>query len=111
MIEQGVLKDVIAHLHSLASVCDNAASQDGLGFSKSDLIGHYICEMPEEHLDESWGIISLQIVIKYHKQLNIDPKQYKKILKEFEPNHLSEIKSSRKSRVKRRILLTESNDF
>lgn len=111
MIDQGILKDVIGHLNSLASVCDNAESQDGMGFSKSDLIGHYIVEMPEEHIDESWMIISLQLAVKYHKQLNIDPKSYKEILKSFEPNKLSEIKSSRKSRVKKRILLTESGDF
>lgn len=111
MFSENLQKEAIRHLNSLAGVCDNASTQDGQGFSKSDLIGHYIVEMPDEAMDKDWFIIAFQLVIKYQKQLNIDVNSFKYALSDLSDKKLSEVKSSRKDKVKRRIRMTDDGDF
>lgn len=111
MFNKELIQETLSQLNKLASVCDNAETLDGVGFSKSDLIGHYIVEMPEDHIDENWMVISLQIVIKYQNQLNIDPKQFKDALKAYNSDQLKEIKKHRKERVKKRIRTLEDGNF
>lgn len=111
MFRKELIEETLRHLNSLASVCDNAMTEDGVGFSKSDLIGHYIVEMPEYHIDEDWMIVSLQLVVKYQNQLGIDPQIFKDALKQYDQKQLSLVKQARKSRVKRRIRLLDNGDF
>lgn len=60
---------IYVQLGALASVCDNAESQDGQGFSKADLVGHYISELPRSFFNEEIGLVSLLLIRKYQKQL------------------------------------------
>jgi len=101
-------------LGALASVCDNAESRDGSGFSKADLIGHYIYELPKHLYDAELEAISLLMIRKYQSQLvemgyDVDP--YLEHLKELNKDFLSQSQKNRAARKQRRVLVNEEGDF
>lgn len=105
---------VISMLTSIAGVCDNAKSKDDMGFSKADLIGHYIAELPVEYMDNNLSIVSLMLLRKYKRQLaahGYEPAPLLDILGAIESSRIEQVRSDRVTYQKRRVLINADGDF
>lgn len=114
VLNQSQISEIYEMLGALSSVCDNAMQRDGAGFSKADLIGHYITEMPPAYFDDTWSLISLLLIKKYKRQLaefGFDVTPLMAILKEVSKEDVANTRSARATRQQRRVLMTEDGDF
>ncbi len=105
---------IYVQLGALASVCDNAESQDGQGFSKADLVGHYISELPRSFFNEEIGLVSLLLIRKYQKQLKDmghNPQPFIDLIKQEHAADYENAQLNRRSISQRRLRLTSSGDF
>lgn len=103
-------------LSALANVCDSAESQDNQGFSRADLIGHYIADLPLSHFNDEWIVTSLLIIKKYSRQLkkmemNSDVAEAIRLLQNIDPEFVRRCRSERRQRQSRCIIVNKGGDF
>ncbi|MDI5832518.1 DEAD/DEAH box helicase (plasmid) [Shewanella xiamenensis] len=102
---------------AVSSVCDNAQMRDNVGFSKADLIGHYISELPLAYFDEEWALTAIMLVAKYQRQIGdygfsqSDITSVVSLLSGVSQERVDQIRYTRKDRQLRRVLLLESGEF
>lgn len=108
------VSEVYGMLRALAGVCDNASSKDNAGFSKADLIGHYVIEVPQPYFDKDLALISLILIRKYKGQLagfGFNPEPFIDLLKQVNKHEIAHIRATRADHQQRRVLLTTDGDF
>lgn len=108
------VSQVYLMLSALSGVCDNAESKDDQGYSRADLIGHYLSELPLAYFDRSWAITALLLIRKYSRQLEgfgYDPKPFNDVLPSITQRELRDVRSDRSSRQLRRIRVLEDGCF
>lgn len=106
---------VLDMMRTLTAVCDNARTKDNRGFSKADLIGHYIAELPSAYFNNDWLLVALQLVLKYQRQLEglgFDTQPFIELYgSAATAKEKADAHRSRKDRQLRRVLLTEDGRF
>lgn len=108
------VSQVYLMLGSLSGVCDNAESQDNQGYSRADLVGHYISELPFAYFDRKWAITALLLIRKYSRQLEgfgYAPAPFKDLLSTITERELREVRGDRSSRQLRRVRVLEDGCF